>query len=217
MAEGVLLLLIGDENKKRKRYEALEKEYDFEMLCGIETDTFDVLGIITKITPIFSYSKLSSQLKKNFIPDLEGKSLQTYPPFSSFHYKGKPLFYWARQKKLSEIILPQKMIFIKRPKLVSKHLISFKKLLPLIISDIRQVEGDFRQDKILALWEKSYYNHPHLKFPVFRIKLTCSSGTYVRSLIHNLGGKLGTGAIALNIKRTKVGTFSLSDVISLDM
>ena len=49
MAEGLLLLLVSDENKKRKEYERLPKTYEFEVLLGIETDSYDVLGIITKV------------------------------------------------------------------------------------------------------------------------------------------------------------------------
>src|SRR4051812_15345092 len=46
MAEGLLLLLIGNETKKRKDYEALSKTYEFSILLGISTDTYDLLGKI---------------------------------------------------------------------------------------------------------------------------------------------------------------------------
>jgi len=44
MAEGVLLVLVDEENKKRRTYESLEKEYEFYMLFGVKTDTYDILG-----------------------------------------------------------------------------------------------------------------------------------------------------------------------------
>ena len=56
MAEGPLLLLVGNENKKRKEYEQLKKSYEAEIVLGISTDSFDALGIIhsTKIGNFFS-------------------------------------------------------------------------------------------------------------------------------------------------------------------
>ena len=45
MAEGDLLILIGEECKKKDAYLGLDKEYEVEVLFGIETDTHDVLGI----------------------------------------------------------------------------------------------------------------------------------------------------------------------------
>jgi tRNA pseudouridine55 synthase len=46
--------------------------------------------------------------------------------------------------------------------------------------------------------------------------LSCSSGTYVRSLAHELGAELGPGAHLQSLKRLKVGPFDLSDAIALD-
>jgi tRNA pseudouridine55 synthase len=45
MAKGLLLILVGDENKNKIKYEKLDKEYVFEVLFGISTDSYDILGI----------------------------------------------------------------------------------------------------------------------------------------------------------------------------
>lgn len=47
--------------------------------------------------------------------------------------------------------------------------------------------------------------------PTARIRVNCSNGTYVRSLIHELGEKLGCGAIMTGLRRLTVGPFSLAD------
>jgi len=47
------------------------------------------------------------------------------------------------------------------------------------------------------------------------IDIQCSSGTYVRSLIHDLGEKLGCGATLVGLRRTKNGRFGLRDAVSL--
>ena len=50
---------------------------------------------------------------------------------------------------------------------------------------------------------------------VLRIAVTCSSGTYVRTLAADLGAALGGGAHLRNLRRTSVGPFSLDDAVPL--
>jgi tRNA pseudouridine55 synthase len=47
------------------------------------------------------------------------------------------------------------------------------------------------------------------------IDVYCSSGTYVRSLAHDLGEKLGCGAHLVGLRRTKSGRFTLRDAVPL--
>jgi len=47
------------------------------------------------------------------------------------------------------------------------------------------------------------------------LDIFCSSGTYVRSLAHDLGKELGTGAHLIGLRRTKSGRFTLRDAIPL--
>jgi tRNA pseudouridine55 synthase len=48
------------------------------------------------------------------------------------------------------------------------------------------------------------------------IELTCSAGTYVRSLAHELGQKLGCGALVESLRRTHVGPFSIFQARTVD-
>ena len=48
MAEGVLMVLVGDENKKIRDYLKFDKEYRAEILIGLKSDSCDVLGIVEK-------------------------------------------------------------------------------------------------------------------------------------------------------------------------
>jgi len=52
--------------------------------------------------------------------------------------------------------------------------------------------------------------------PIARFSIECSSGTYVRSLAHDMGQKLGYGAHLAEICRTAVGEFSLDQAIPMD-
>ena len=49
-----------------------------------------------------------------------------------------------------------------------------------------------------------------------RIRVTVSSGTYIRSLAHDVGEKLGAGAHLSELRRTDIASFSVSDAIDMD-
>jgi tRNA pseudouridine55 synthase len=48
-----------------------------------------------------------------------------------------------------------------------------------------------------------------------RISVDCSKGTYIRSLAHELGQKLGCGAHLYSLVRTRVGRFRIEDSLTL--
>jgi len=54
------------------------------------------------------------------------------------------------------------------------------------------------------------------KFPYLKIKVNCSSGTYIRSLAADIGKKLKCGGYLEELKRTKIGKFSLKDAKKLN-
>ncbi|HQM54053.1 MAG TPA: tRNA pseudouridine(55) synthase TruB, partial [Anaerolineaceae bacterium] len=51
--------------------------------------------------------------------------------------------------------------------------------------------------------------------PEVVIDVYCSSGTYVRSLVNDLGSRLGCGATLSGLRRTKSGRFTLRDAVPL--
>ena len=51
---------------------------------------------------------------------------------------------------------------------------------------------------------------------VARFEIECSSGTYIRSLAHEMGQRLGCGAHLAEITRTAVGEFSIEQAIKLE-
>ena len=54
------------------------------------------------------------------------------------------------------------------------------------------------------------------KIPEFELRIRVSSGTYVRSLIHDIGKELSTGAVVKELVREEIGPFSLKDSVSLE-
>jgi tRNA pseudouridine55 synthase len=57
---------------------------------------------------------------------------------------------------------------------------------------------------------------PGLTPGVFRIEVECSSGTYIRVLAADLGEALGGGAHLRNLRRTRIGSFSVEDARLVD-
>lgn len=46
--------------------------------------------------------------------------------------------------------------------------------------------------------------------------IRCSKGTYIRTLVHDLGQNLGVGAYIVELKRTRIGDFSLANAWEID-
>lgn len=54
-----------------------------------------------------------------------------------------------------------------------------------------------------------------VKLPRITMLITCSKGTYIRTLCHDIGAKLGCGACMESLLRTRVGEFRLEECITL--
>ena len=54
-----------------------------------------------------------------------------------------------------------------------------------------------------------------VKLPFVRIKVSCSKGTYIRSLANDIGKALKSGAWLYNLKRTKIGANTLNEALEI--
>ena len=54
------------------------------------------------------------------------------------------------------------------------------------------------------------------EYPYFELKMTCGTGTYVRSLGKDIARKLGSDAVMTKLVRTAIGPFSLENSCSLE-
>ncbi|MCF7834199.1 MAG: hypothetical protein K9L98_02960 [Candidatus Pacebacteria bacterium] len=203
MAKGLLILLLGQKTKEKEKYLKLEKEYQFEVLFGFSTDTYDVLGKVTKIQEINLTTKDLKEKIEKILGSFLGKSIQKYPIYSSRTVKGKPLFSYARKGEKVEI--PTKEIFIKKINLKKIQKISKTALRKNVCTRIHKVSGDFRQAEILDVWRKSINQNKSKYYLKASFFVQISSGGYVRSLAKELGDKINIPSLAFSIKRTKIG------------
>lgn len=208
LASGLLLVLVGDEaNRNREDYLGLDKTYEIDVLFGVSTDTYDVLGVV-KETKEYEREKLQKDILQH-IKNVSSFMNMKYPPYSSKPVSGKPLFQWAREGKLSEIDIPTQEGKIKEINFLTFVTYTPEDLQNKIQNMIKGVSGDFRQEEILKNWEGKLINKEYL---VVKVSIDCESGVYMRSFANLFGELVGVPALALNILRTKVGTFDLDQI-----
>lgn len=55
-----------------------------------------------------------------------------------------------------------------------------------------------------------------VELPIVHFKVICSTGTYIRSLAHDVGRDLGCGAYLSSLRRTKIGEFKVDDAETIE-
>lgn len=55
-----------------------------------------------------------------------------------------------------------------------------------------------------------------VELPLVTLRVRCSKGTYIRTLCEDIGKELGTGAAMQSLLRTRVGSFSMEEAVTLD-
>jgi tRNA pseudouridine(55) synthase len=211
MAEGVLLVLVGTRtNQERARYLDLEKEYETEFLCGVGTDTHDILGIVEQND---KYRMVDEASFKVALEQFPREFEQLYPAFSSKTINGEALFSHARKNTLGTFARPSHKVSLLSKKYISSRVVSAIDLQKLVESRISKVIGDFRQAEIKSSWDRFFDRSIGRDFNLFRLCLTSGSGFYVRMLAHDMGVLLESDCLAFSIKRTRVGSYSLDSVI----
>jgi len=74
----------------------------------------------------------------------------------------------------------------------------------------KQVKIEPRQVEIKSIKLTDY------EYPLVKFTAEVSSGTYIRSLVQDMGSQLGSGAYMSDLRRTKIGPYKLEDAVVLD-
>jgi tRNA pseudouridine55 synthase len=77
----------------------------------------------------------------------------------------------------------------------------------------RKGEDVAREPRFIRVmsWDVLGFESPRIRF-----RLRCSKGTYVRTLAHDLGAKLGCGAHLSSLRRTATDRFNVSQALTLE-
>lgn len=215
MASGKLLLLLGEECKQKEAYLALDKEYEFTVLLGVESDTGDVLGLVAGAGSAVEVSKAHLNRAAKELP---GTIELPYPAFSSKTVAGKPLHTWTLEGRLNEITIPTKTSRVHQLTCTGVETMSTAELYQTVskkielvtsVTDPKKALGnDFRRPEVRAAWQaitSSPETPTHFTLASFRC--ICSSGTYMRTLAEVIAEKCGTVGLAFSIHRTELGHY----------
>ena len=214
MAEGKLLVLLGDECKVQEKYHSLDKEYEFEVLFGVQSDTADVLGLLETC----SVPPLSSANINAVIANMVGHVELPYPHFSSKTVQGKPLHVWKLEGKIDQIQIPTKRSQIYKFSLSNVRTATAQEVyvyasekietIPTVTEESKALGNDFRRIDVRKSWS-TFINDSKPEAKYFIASFTCiaSSGTYMRTLAEVIAKELHTCGLAYSINRTKIGRY----------
>jgi tRNA U55 pseudouridine synthase TruB len=189
IAFGIVRLLSGIDRMCMDLMCTHDKIYTFDVIEGFNTDTYDILGLVNNIC----------EYKENIF-HTEKIIEQEYPIYSSktVDINGRMVRLWdaAKNNMLENIKIPTKEVKIYYVKKISDKLVESEDLYNIIENIINTVHGDFRQKEILDKWKEVLLNNKKT-YKINHYETKISSGGYVRSIAHSMGG------VAMNICRMK--------------
>jgi tRNA pseudouridine55 synthase len=206
MAEGLLLLLIGDAVHQKEQFLALPKTYEAKILLGVNSDSYDILGLVsseefTRPTEFEIQTAVSSLIGIHQLP---------YPAFSSKTVDGKPLWLWTKENKQDQITIPTREMTVLSAELTSNSPEQWKNIFQYATTAINKLSGDFRQTEVFNSWEKLNQQFKSGdELTILDINFQVSSGTYIRTLAVELGKKLNCPALLYQLKRTSIGDYQI--------
>ncbi len=110
----------------------------------------------------------------------------------------------ADEETLREVVLSFKGAYAQVPPMYSALKVGGKKLYELA-REGKEVE---RAARPVHIYEIELLD---VKLPRARLRVTCSKGTYIRTLCHDIGERLGCGGCMEQLLRTRVGVFTLEN------
>ncbi|MBP3758820.1 MAG: tRNA pseudouridine(55) synthase TruB [Firmicutes bacterium] len=186
MAEGVLPILINRGTRITEYLDWDLKTYETVMKLGIRTDSLDVTG---NVETEEDASGISEEDVRRAFGKLMGKD--------------------GREAKE-----PLSGILDQIPPLTSAVRINGRRLYEYV-HDNEEITDEIREKiRPRRIWVKSL-EITGIDLPEISFRITCSKGTYIRSITRDVGEILGCGAVMTALKRTESGAFNLDNAVYL--
>lgn len=196
MARGQLLLLVDDECKEMPKYLTHNKEYKFEIMFGLSTDTDDPLGILISKFEDYNVARNAEiiSIMKDYIK--VGKFQQKFHNFSSKRVNGQPL--WKNHNNNIDYQFHEVEIFSIHYDNIKCY--NYNDWKNDIISKINTLEGHFRQETIINQYNQLSINE------LFSLPITInvSTGFYIRQLVNDIKNYINFPILTFDINRTKI-------------
>jgi tRNA pseudouridine55 synthase len=172
IATGVLPICLDEATKLAQYMLSDDKEYEADLLLGVETDTYDRTGTVTATRPA---EHVTREMIEHVLASRMGEQDQLPPIFSAIKQGGVRMYQRARAGE-----------------------------------PVERTPRRIRIDRLALL------DFAGGSTPTARIAMACSKGTYVRSLVADIGTDLAVGAHMTELRRTRSGAFSLMQAHDLD-
>ena len=188
-ATGVLLVLIGRATRLAQFLSGADKEYEAIIRLGYSTDTGDRTG-----TPIPGPHGSADPAHPVKLPRWSDNEIEQALASLRGWIGQVPPMYSAKKiggKKLYELARRGEEVE-REPVQVCIH--EFEAIKP---------DGQFIKDNLDGTFD-------------FHVRVVCSAGTYVRALAEDFGKRLSVGAHLAELRRTRVGEFSVTNAVTLE-
>jgi tRNA pseudouridine55 synthase len=186
-ATGVMLILVGKATRLAQFLSGEDKEYDAIIRLGYSTDTGDRMGTPLPPGPPASEGKSRFGMWTEDEMELALASLRGYIDQVPPMYSAKKI----GGKKLYELARRGEEVE-RQPVRVCIH----------ELEAIRP-DGQLIKDNLDGTYD-------------FHVRVVCSAGTYVRALAEDFGKRLSVGAHLAELRRTRVGDFSVTNAVTLE-
>jgi tRNA pseudouridine55 synthase len=187
LADGLLILATGTHTKLIPEIQKSPKEYIFTGILGAWSKSYDAEFAPELRKPITTtLQELQTSVNKHLIGEIQ----QTPPPFSAIKIQGKRAYKLARKDISCE--MPSRTINI-----AEIECLGLKRPMKTELPDTFNQLQDFSQLYLL------------------KARVVCSSGTYIRSLIDDIGRLYGSNGMLIGLTRTKIGDYRLEDALTL--
>jgi tRNA pseudouridine55 synthase len=188
-ATGLLLVTVGIATRLTRFLISAPKVYEGTIRFGVATDTYDAAGRVTAEAPAagLTHDAVAAAMA-GFVGEIDHAS----PAYSAKKHQGRKLYELARRGEEVPVETKRVTVYEFTP-----------------VGEISASPGaGLRPDSPGAGLRP---DDARIDF-----RLACSSGTYARTLAHEVGRAVGTGAHLARLRRLRIGTFDVENSVSLD-
>jgi tRNA pseudouridine55 synthase len=193
-ASGLLLVGVGAGTRLLEYLEGMAKTYSFLARFGFVSDSYDMEGAVEPHAAGASAASLDAARIEQALEPFRGRIRQTPPVYSAIKIDGERAC--DRVRAGETVALESREVTVHALRLES---------FPVDPGGASVPAGQAAPTAIAA---------SALAAPTAAFVMTCSKGTYVRSLVHDLGASLGCGAVTDAIRRLAIGPFRVEDAVA---
>jgi tRNA pseudouridine55 synthase len=197
LATGVLPIAIGEATKLSGYLLDADKGYDFTLTFGEQRDTDDGEGRVVATSDV----RPTLEQIEAILPQFTGPISQMPPAYSALKVDGKRAYAVARAG--GEVKLAMRQVVIHQISLCSPPLAPPLKGRGIVTCASLPFRGGARGRERQLLLNEAHFS------------VSCSKGTYIRSLARDIALALGSVGYVSALRRTKAGPFTLDQAIAL--